>query len=61
MPSDENSSCVHDTVDVAAGRSCAILAAAMMFKPIQGTFFTACLLAENDVKIKHALRALTLH
>lgn len=61
MPRDENSSCDQKTLDAAARRYCALLAAAMMLKPIQGTYFAASLLAENDVDIEHAMLALAHH
>ena len=48
-------------LDAAAERYCALIAAAMVLKPIQGTYFAATLLAENEVKIEHALTALALH
>ena len=61
MPREERNSCSLDEWDVAALRYCALLAAAMVLKPIQGTYFAACLLAENNVEIEHALMALAHH
>ena len=61
MPRDEKSACDQKTLDAAARRYCALLAAAMVLKQIQGTYFAASLLAENGVKIEHALTALALH
>lgn len=60
MPRDDRSSCDQKTLDAAAVRYCALLAGAMMLKPIQGTYFAASLLAENNVKIEHAMMTLGL-
>ncbi len=61
MPRDENSSYNQEPLDAAARRYCALLAAAMLLKPIQGTYFAASLLAENEVKLEHAMMALAQH
>ena len=61
MPRDEKSSCDPKTLDADAARNCALLAAAMVLKPIQVTYFAASLLAEYKVKIEHAVKALALH
>lgn len=50
--------CDQDEFDVAARRYCALLAAAAQLQSTHGTFFTACLLAENAVKIEHAMLVL---
>lgn len=47
-------------LDVAARRYCALLAAAAQLQSTHGTFYTACLLAENAVKIEHAMLVLGL-
>ena len=61
MPRDEKSPCDQKTLDAAAVRYCALLAAAMVLKQIHGTYFAASLLAENEVKIEHAMMALAHH
>lgn len=52
--------CNQDEFDVAARRYCALLAAAAQLQSTHGTFYTACLLAENAVKIEHAMLVLGL-
>ena len=61
MPRDDRNSCDQKTLDAAAVRYCALLAAAMVLKPIQGTYFAASLLGENNVDIEHAMMPLVLH
>lgn len=50
-----------DELAMVAKRYCALLSAAMMLRPLHGTFFAACLLVENNVEIEHAVMVLALH
>jgi len=61
MPRDDRNSSDQKTLDSAAERYCALLAAAMVLKPIQGTYFAASLLAANAVNIEHTIMALAHH
>lgn len=49
-----------DEPDEAARRYCALLASAMVLKLVQGTYFAAFLLAENEMELEHAVMALAL-
>ncbi len=60
MPRDDRNPCDQKALDVAAGRYCALLAAAVSLKPTHGTFLAASLLAENDVRVEHAVLVLAL-
>lgn len=61
VPRDERNSCNQDEWDKAAPRYCALLSAAMTLKQIQGTYFAACLLAEHNVQVEHAVMVLALN
>lgn len=60
MQAAKNVLCDQDEADVTARRYCAILSAAAQLQSTHGTFYTACLLAENAVKIEHAMLVLGL-